>query len=170
MSGPKFVYVSYIRTTPQKLWQALTDATFTRKYWFGIAIESDWKVGSPLRFVSDGGKVQDSGEVLACEPHTRLSYSWSVHFHEIFAKEKPSRVTFELEPMDAEVKLTITHDAFEPGSKVFDGISNGWPLVLGSLKSFLETGWSLDATKPDRMESAKQAALKRAQGNAREVA
>lgn len=170
MSGPKFVYVSYIRATPERVWQALTDPAFTRKYWFGIAIQSDWKVGAPLRFVSSDGKVQDSGEVLICEPHRRLSYSWSVHFHEIFAREKPSRVTFELEPMGAEVKLTITHDAFEAGSKVFDGISSGWPLVLGSLKSFLETGWGLDATKAERMEGAKQAALKRAQGETREVA
>ena len=98
MSELKFVYVTYIATTPEKLWQALTDGAFTRQYWFGTAVESDWTPGSRVTFRSDG-EAHDSGEVLDCVPYRRLSYSWQVEFHEVFRREKPSRVTFELEPI-----------------------------------------------------------------------
>ena len=100
MSEPKFVYVTYIATTPEKLWQALTDGTFTRQFWFGTSVESDWSRGSRVIFRS-GGEVHDTGEVLDYVPYRRLSYSWQVEFHEVFRREKPSRVTFELEPTAA---------------------------------------------------------------------
>jgi uncharacterized protein YndB with AHSA1/START domain len=157
MSEPKFVYVTYIATTPQRLWQALTDGAFTRRYWFGTTVESDWAVGSQVRFRSDG-ELHDSGEVLEYEPYRRLSYTWRVEFHEIFRREKPSRVTFELEPVGAEVKLTVTHDEFEPGSKVLGAVSNGWPVVLSSLKSLLETGHALAATGAERARAAREQA------------
>ena len=83
MSEPKFVYVTYIATTPQKLWQALTEGAFTRQYWFGQTIESDWALGSRVVFRS-GSEVHDYGEVLECEPCRRLSYSWHVEYHEVF--------------------------------------------------------------------------------------
>ena len=92
-----------------------------------------------MTFRSDG-ELHDSGEVLEYEPYRRLSYTWRVEFHEVFRHERPSRVTFELEPVGAEVKLTVFHDEFEPGSKVLGAVSNGWPVVLSSLKSLLETG------------------------------
>ncbi|SRR5712691_8446231 len=158
MTEPKFVYVTYIATTPEKLWQALTEGAFTRQYWFGQTIESDWTLGSRVVFRS-GSDVHDYGEVLACEPYTRLSYSWRVEFHELFRHEKPSRVTFELEAMGAEVKLTVTHDEFEPGSKVHAAVSNGWPLVLASLKSLLETGRGSTLTTPDKLCGAKERAI-----------
>src|SRR5260370_39112477 len=132
MSEPKFVYVTYIATTPEKLWQALTDGAFTERYWFGTRIESDWTLGAKVRFHSDG-LVSDYGEVLECKPHTRLSYSWHVKFHEAFSRERPSRVIFELESVSsdkgAEVKLTVIHDDFDPGSKVLAAVSTGWPRV-----------------------------------------
>ena len=164
-ANPSFVYVTYIATTPEKLWQALTDNAFIRQYWSGTIIESDWTAGAPMRFVHDG-VLHNTGEVLACEPGRRLSYSWHVEFHEVFSREKPSRVTFEIEPMGAEVKLTITHDAFEPGSKVLEAVRDGWPSILASLKSLLETGRALALTSPEAMEGAKKEAIARAERNA----
>jgi uncharacterized protein YndB with AHSA1/START domain len=143
MSKPNFVYVTYIRTSPEKLWQALTDGSLTRQYWSGRRVESDWTVGAPVTFWFDG-KVSDSGKVLECDPPRRLSYSFHVEFVEALRSEPPSRVTFEIEKRDAQVKLTVTHDEFEPGSKVFAAISGGWPVILSSLKSLLETGRAID--------------------------
>jgi uncharacterized protein YndB with AHSA1/START domain len=139
MTKPSFVYVTYIRTSPEELWRALTDGEFTRQYWFGRRVESAWTVGAPVTFWFDG-KVGDSGEVLECEPPRRLSYSFHVEFVEELRSERPSRVTFEIEQLGAQVKLTLTHDEFEPGSKVLAGVSTGWPVILASLKSLLETG------------------------------
>jgi uncharacterized protein YndB with AHSA1/START domain len=143
MSKPSFVYVTYIRTTPEQLWRALTDGTFTQRYWFGRRIESDWKVGSRVALWHEG-KLSDSGEVLEFDPPRRLSYSFRVEFVEELRKEGPSHVTFEIEKLGAHVKLTLTHDRFEPGSKVLEGISTGWPAILSSLKSLLETGQTID--------------------------
>jgi uncharacterized protein YndB with AHSA1/START domain len=161
MSEPKFVYVTYIATTPEQLWRALTDGAFTRQYWFGTTIESDWARGSRVVFRSDGD-VHDSGEVLEYEPYRRLAYTWHVEFHEVFRREKPSRVTFELEAMGAEVKLTVIHDDFEPGSKVREAVSNGWPLVLSSLKSLLETGRPSALASADKACGARERAIAQA--------
>ena len=109
------------------------------------------------------GELHDNGEVLECEPYRRLSYTWRVEFHEVFRHEQPSRVTFELEPVGAEVKLTVTHDEFEPGSKVHGAVSNGWPAVLSSLKSLLETGHALAATSAERACGAREQAIASAQ-------
>jgi uncharacterized protein YndB with AHSA1/START domain len=165
MSEPKFVYVTYIATTPETLWRALTDGAFTRQYWFGTTVESDWTLGSRVTFRSDG-ELHDAGEVLECEPCRRLSYSWHVEFHEIFRREKPSRVTFELEPMGAEVKLTVTHDQFEPGSKVHAAVSNGWPMILSSLKSLLETGHASTFTSAEKAHGARERAVALAERDA----
>lgn len=166
MSELQFVYVTYIATTPEKLWLALTDGAFTRQYWFGTEVESDWSVGSRVIFRSEG-EVHDIGEVLDCVPYRRLSYSWQVEFHEVFRREKPSRVTFELEPTGgAEVKLTVTHDEFEPGSKVHAAVSNGWPMILSSLKSLLETGRPSALTSPEQAQGARERAIARAESNA----
>ena len=164
MSGPTFVYVTYIATTPQKLWQALTDKAFTRQYWSGIDVESDWTPGAALTFRSGSGELMNTGEVLESEPYRRLSYTWRVEFDEVFRREKPSRVTFELEPVGTEVKLTLTHDQFEPGSKVHAAVCGGWPAVLSSLKSLLETGRALAMTGPEALECAKQEAVAKAKG------
>lgn len=161
----KFVYVTYIATTPEKLWQALTDGAFTSQYWFGTRIESDWRVGSRVSFWRDGA-LSDSGEVIEYTPPRRLSYTWHVEFHEEFGREKPSRVTFELEPTADAVKLTIVHDQFEPGSKVFAAINGGWPKVLASLKSLLETGRGLAVAGCEAAKPAQEQAIAEAQRGA----
>jgi uncharacterized protein YndB with AHSA1/START domain len=169
MSEPKFVYVTYIATSPEKLWQALTDGAFTERYWFGTRIESDWTLGADVTFIRNGA-VYDSGKLLECDPPRRLSYTWSVKSHEEFRGERPSRVTFEIEVMTSaggrksEVKLTVTHDDFDVGSKVLAAVSGGWPVVLASLKSFLETGDALEIAGIGALQAAKERALAAARG------
>ncbi|MGH8503311.1 MAG: SRPBCC family protein [Gammaproteobacteria bacterium] len=141
MAKPRFVYVSYIATTPEKLWAALTGAEFTQQYWFGRYVESDWRPGSPVTYWTDKSRNQldITGEVLRSEPPRLLSYTFTDCLTEEAKRERPSRVTFEIEPLGAVVKLTMTHDDFDPGSQVLEGVSRGWPGILSSLKSLLES-------------------------------
>ena len=142
MSKPEFVYTTFIKTTPEKLWHALTDKDFTERYWYGCSLSSDWKVGSRMH-MDKGGRVMNECVVLESDPPRRLSYSWLTVFDEEMKKETPSRVTFVLEPRHNAVKLTVTHEGFAAGSKTLPSISTGWPAVLSSLKSILETGQPL---------------------------
>jgi uncharacterized protein YndB with AHSA1/START domain len=144
MNKPIFVYTTYIASTPDKVFQALTDTDATAKFWFGNAATSDWKVGSPIEFHREG-KLILRGKILENDPPRRLSYTFQ-SMHEPFnGKEAPSRVVFELEQQQDQVKLVVTHDDFPEGTQVFGAISNGWPLVLSSLKSYVETGRVLRA-------------------------
>ncbi len=148
MNSPKFVYVTYIAITPEKLWSALTQGKFTEQYWFGTALETTWAPGSAIKF-KRGNDLIVSGKVIESKPYTRLSYTWVHEKDAQFRNEKPSQVSFEMEQSGETVKLTVTHDEFEVGSKVFGMISNGWPMVLASLKSLLETGRALTVAKPE---------------------
>ncbi|QOG18198.1 MULTISPECIES: SRPBCC family protein [Bradyrhizobium] len=139
MSRPEFVYVTYIETTPEKLWEALTDSAFTRRYWFDTEVRSDWKVGSSIALVMSG-RTTDTGEILEVVPPRRLSYTFKHEVDEDMRNEGPTKVVFTLEPWGALVKLTVTHEGFADGSKLLDGISRGWPAILSGLKSLLETG------------------------------
>lgn len=154
MTATNFVYVTYIDTSPEQLWQALTSAEFTRQYWGQRGIESSWQVGAVVQLLKEDGSLDWSGQVLEAEPPRRLCYT----FHpatddempgyqgqrvDLTRPEQPSRVTFEIEPYLGKVKLTLTHDQFEPGSKVLPGVSNGWPVILSGLKSLLEGNASL---------------------------
>ena len=136
-SKPKFVYVTYIATTPEKLWEALTKADFTEKYWFGSRIESEWKVGSPFRIQTGVADKDWHGKVLQYDPPRLLSYSFRV----AGGAEHFTRVVFQLEQHGPVVKLTLTHDELdEKDVKFYTGISGGWPAVLSNLKSLLEGG------------------------------
>jgi uncharacterized protein YndB with AHSA1/START domain len=137
MIKPIFVYTIYIASTPEKVFKALTDTDATAKFWFGNAVTSDWEVGSPLQFHREG-KLILQGKVLENDPPRRLSYTFHSMHEPHNGKEAPSRVLMELEQQKDQVKLTVTHDDFIDGSKVFESISNGWPLVLSNLKSYLE--------------------------------
>ncbi|HVW42995.1 MAG TPA: metalloregulator ArsR/SmtB family transcription factor [Amycolatopsis sp.] len=163
MSSPEFVYVTYIETTPEKLWQALTDPAFTRQYW-GAELKSDWQPGSPIMWREGDGEYQPVDQVvLESDPPRRLSYTWhtyqpqhagyfgwSAEYLAELQKEPQSRVTFEIEPAGATVKLTVRHDGFPSETEMFKAISGGWPAVLSSLKSFLETGKALSDADPAR--------------------
>jgi uncharacterized protein YndB with AHSA1/START domain/DNA-binding transcriptional ArsR family regulator len=160
MESTEFVYTTYIRTTPERLWQALTDPAFTLRYW-GAGLHSDWQVGSPVLWQEGPGEEpRDLGQVvLEAEPHRRLSYSWHTAqpaHAKLFGwsearlaelqREPRSRASFDLEPAGSAVKLTVTHDGFAPGSPMLEAVSGrtpqtgGWPELVADLKTLLETG------------------------------
>ena len=139
MSKPEFAYVTYIKTTPEKLWHALTDREFSHKYWMDCTLTSDWKAGSRMT-MERGGELTNECVILESDPPHRLSYSWLSIFDEDMKKEQPSRVTFVIEPRGEMVKLVVTHEDFAEGSRTLQSVSSGWPMVLSSLKSILETG------------------------------
>ena len=142
MRKPEFVYVTYIETTPEKLWEALTSSEFSKRYWFGTELKTDWKVGSPFALVMNG-TTTDTGEILEADRPRRLSYSFQHALDDEMRSERPTKVVFTIEPHGRLVKLTLTHEDFEDGSKLLDGISRGWPAILSSLKSMLESGTAL---------------------------
>ena len=143
MSKPEFVYTTYIETTPEKLWQALTDGNFTERYWFGARLKSDWKVGSSFEMVRSDGTVSDAGKVVEYDPPRRLAYTF-VNLSDKYKNEFPALATFVLEPYGKLVKLTLTHEGFAEGGKMLSGVSKGWPAILSGLKSLLETGQPLE--------------------------
>lgn len=147
MASSRFVYVTYIRTTPAKLWQALLGPEFTRQYWAETWQECEWKRGAAWRLMIPDGRVGDTGEVLEIEPERRLVLSWRNEFNPEFREEGFSRMTYELEQQGDSVKLTVIHEIDKPDSKMIEGVSNGWPAILASLKSLLETGESLEFTR-----------------------
>jgi len=149
MDKPKFTYVAYIKTTPEKLWTALTSSDFTQQYWWGRRIESDWQKGSPIKIIMENGQIDLQGELLQVEKLKVISYTFEVKWKEEFSKEPPSRVTYEIKPQGAVVRLTVTHDEFESGSKLYEGVSEGWPTILSGLKTLLETGEPLFIGKDD---------------------
>ena len=140
----RFVYVTYIRTTPEKLWDALLKPEFTRAYWFGMWQESDWKTGSPWKLVFPDGRVADAGEVVEIDAPRRLVLRWRNEFRPELREEGHSRCVIEIEPAGEAVKLTITHELDKTGSKLIEAVSGGWPKILSNLKSLLETGSALD--------------------------
>jgi uncharacterized protein YndB with AHSA1/START domain len=140
MAKSNFVYVTYIRTTPQKLWSALTDPEFMKQYWFGMHCESAFTAGSPWKLVNDSGEVWDSGEIVEAESPRRLVIRWTHQMRPELKAEGASLCTMELEPVVQAVKLTITHGVDREGSKLVEAVSGGWPKILSNLKSLLETG------------------------------
>ena len=160
MSQTEFVYVTYIRTTPEQLWRALTDPAFTHRYW-GAGLVSDWKPGSRVLWQdAPDAEPRDMDQVvLEADPYRRLSYTWhnyqpehaeffgwSGEYFAGLVKEKRSKVTFELEPHGATVKLTVIHDGFQADTEMLQAVSGrkkesgGWPEIIANLKTLLETG------------------------------
>jgi uncharacterized protein YndB with AHSA1/START domain/DNA-binding transcriptional ArsR family regulator len=160
MDGPQFVYTTYIRTTPERLWQALTDPAFTSRWW-QTTFDTDWEVGSSMVWDNHGVVITDPDQVvLESDPYRRLAYRWHTFTPELnerlklgddtftrLAGERRSRVTFDLEPVDDMVKLTVLHDDFQSDSLAATMVRNGWPMVLSSLKTMLETGEPLSSTR-----------------------
>jgi uncharacterized protein YndB with AHSA1/START domain/DNA-binding transcriptional ArsR family regulator len=158
MEKPSFVYTTYIATTPERLWRALTEPAFTERYW-STTFETDWTVGSTMTWHNHGITIADTEQVvLEADPYRRLSYTWHSFTPELaerfdwsdelrarLAAEHRSKVTFEIEREDDQVKLTVIHDGFEPGSRVLEMISGGWPRVVSGLKTLLETGEAMPA-------------------------
>jgi uncharacterized protein YndB with AHSA1/START domain len=145
MNKPTFVYVTYIASTPEKVWAALTDPAITAQYWFGYRVDARGAPGEAMTAIDPAGKEVHRDPIIESDPPRRLVYAWK-SLYEDLPDELPSRVTFEITPLKGQVRLTVTHDRFEQGSKMFEMISQGWPAVLSSLKTFLECGHSLQST------------------------
>ncbi|MCZ8514562.1 SRPBCC family protein [Paenibacillus filicis] len=144
---PSFVYVTYIATTPEKLWEAITQGDFTKQYFFGRSVRSDWREGSAVTYLHPDGELDVFGKVVRCEPHRLLVCTWEVPGDDT-PRERPTRVTFKLQPLDSAVKLTLMHEElldsdYSDETDTFRGLNNGWPAILSNLKSLLETGRTL---------------------------
>jgi uncharacterized protein YndB with AHSA1/START domain len=139
-AASKFVYVTFIRTTPEKLWSALTSPEFTKQYWFGLALEAKWTTGSPWTLTKPDGQFAATGEVVEVDRPRRLALTWRDEGRPEVKAEGYSRCTMELEPAAGAVKLTITHTIDRADSKLIGAVTGGWPRVLSNLKSLLETG------------------------------
>jgi uncharacterized protein YndB with AHSA1/START domain len=139
-NGTYFVYVTFIRTTPEQLWSALTTPNFMKQYWFGMHIETAWKAGSVWQLVFPDGRIADRGAVTEADAPRRLVLTWRNEWNAELKSEGDSRCTFDLEPVAGAVKLTVTHEMDRAKSKLIEAVSGGWPRILSNLKSLLETG------------------------------
>jgi uncharacterized protein YndB with AHSA1/START domain len=141
MARSTFVYVTYIRTAPEKLWSALTDdVEFMKQYWFGVHCESEWRKGSSWKMVHGDGQISDAGEIVEAEPPRRLVIRWQHQTRPELKAEGESLCTIELEPIGTVVRLSITHTIERDPSKFIAAVSGGWPKILSNLKSLLESG------------------------------
>lgn len=144
MSKSTFVYVTFIRATPERVWSALTAPEFIRQYWFGMDCESDWTPGSPWKLSFADGSVADFGEIVEADPPRRLAIKWRNEWDEQMKAEGFSVCTFEIEHVPdvdpAAVRLSVTHDMDRSDSKLIHAVSGGWPRIIANLKSLLETG------------------------------
>jgi uncharacterized protein YndB with AHSA1/START domain len=146
MAESQFLYVTFIRTSKEKLWEALRKPEFTRRYWFATTQESEWEPGSPwcIRFAD--GQLADSGEVAEIEPLRKLVLKWRHEIQPELTAEGYSQLTFEIAEQGSSVKLTVLHEMDKKESKFIQAVSGGWPIILSSLKSLLETGEPLEET------------------------
>jgi uncharacterized protein YndB with AHSA1/START domain/DNA-binding transcriptional ArsR family regulator len=144
MERPRHVFQVYIRTTPERLWQAITDPAFTERYFFQTRVETTWERGGQLKYWMHDGGLAVEGEVLEIEPPRRLVTTWAFRHEPDLAVDPPSRVTWEIEPLGETCKLTLIHDDFPCETATSRSVVQGWPVVLSSLKSLLETGEALE--------------------------
>jgi uncharacterized protein YndB with AHSA1/START domain len=140
---PKHVFEIYIRTSPEKLWAALTDGDLTQKYFFGTRPTSTWKAGAALDWHDQKGALMVDGKVIEADPPRRLVHTWRAAYSPDVAGDKPSRVTWTIEPRGAICKLSVLHDDFEGETATYKSTGQGWMLVLSGLKTVLETGESM---------------------------
>jgi uncharacterized protein YndB with AHSA1/START domain len=157
---PAIVYTIYIASTPQKVWQALTSAEFSRKYFSGFSIEADLKIGGAFIARAPDGSVHIDGKVIECDPPKKLTVTWNVNWPELVEKLGPTLVTYEIEPAGQNVKLTMLQSHDRPISDdILSGGREGWPAILSNLKSVLETGsaMTIPMKPPQRMLAALKA-------------
>lgn len=140
MNALRHVFAVDIRTTPEALWDAITRPEFTRQYFHETAVNSTWERGAPFAYRMASGAVAAHGEVLECDPPRRLVISWKFDYSPDVASDPPSRVTFEIAPKGALCTLTVVHDGFATETNTFKAVGGGWPKIIASLKSLLETG------------------------------
>jgi len=147
MTKSRFTYASYIRTTPEALWDALVNPEKTRMYWFDSRLQSDWTVGSNWQFLSPDGRVINSGQVLENTAPTRLALSWRNELKPLLRAEGFSRLVLDNEQQGDLIKLILSQEIDRPASALIDDVADGWPIILSSLKSLLETGVPFEVTR-----------------------
>ena len=140
MARSTFIYVAYIRATPEKLWSAFTDAQYMRRYWFGTHWETEWTAGSSWMMVTGDGRIPDAGEIVEAEPPRRLVIRWRHQDKPELKAEGESQCTVELERIGSAAKLSLTHTIEREPSKFIEAVSGAWPKIISNLKSVLETG------------------------------
>ncbi|HUI65934.1 MAG TPA: SRPBCC family protein [Bacteroidota bacterium] len=150
MAKSTFVYVTYIRTAPEKLWSALTDVESIKQYWFGVRCESQWTAGSSWKMVYPDGRITDDGEIVEADSPRRLVIRWQHQNNPELKAEGGSHCTMELEPSGPAVKLSITHTIEREPSNFIVAVSGAWPMVISNLKSLLETGSPVLQAPPPR--------------------
>lgn len=155
MSGPVYQYELFIGAAAERVWEALTSAEFTRRYFYGTAVESDWEPGAAVVYRNPDGTEVVEGKVLESMPPNRLAITWRPLYAEELAAEPPSRVTFEIEAVGAACRLRVTHDQFIENSRVYDNVRQGWSAILCSLKSLLETGQPLPVAGNEPQEASR---------------
>jgi uncharacterized protein YndB with AHSA1/START domain len=143
------VYQLYIRTTPERLWQAITDPAITKLYFYESSVESTWKPGGPLNRRRADGSFMLEGEVLEIDPPHRLVHTFVASHRKPEDRDPPSRVTWEIEPRGETCRLTLTHEHYAGDTETYRGTVTGWNPVLSGLKTLLETGRTLEITFPD---------------------
>ena len=157
---PATVYTIYIASTPEKVWQALTSAEFSRQYFFGFAVEAELKAGGAFIVRAPDGSQHIDGEVIACDPPRKLTVTWNVNWPGLLEKLGPTLVTYEIEQAGDAVRLTMieAHDR-TLSDDILSGGRQGWPAILSSLKSLLETGnpLAVKMAPPQRMLAALKA-------------
>jgi uncharacterized protein YndB with AHSA1/START domain len=141
MPRSEFIYVTYIKTTPEELWNALTESEIMKQWRFGSYAESDWSVGSSWKMLTEAGEVIDTGEIVESSRPTRLSITWRSEWKPELIAEGYSHCTFDIAPEGSDAtELIITHAIDKSPSQLIEGVSLGWPRTLSNLKTFLETG------------------------------
>jgi uncharacterized protein YndB with AHSA1/START domain len=154
---PTTVYTIYIAATPEKVWQALTTAEFSRQYFSGLAVEVDLRIGGAYIVRTPDGALHISGEVIECDPPKKLTVTFNVNWPALVERLGPTLVTYEIEQAGDAVRLTMTESHDRPiDDDILSGGRQGWPAILSSLKSVLETGQALDVkmAPPQRMLEA----------------
>jgi len=146
MSELRHVYEVYIRATPEQVWQAITESEFTRRYYYGSSVESDWQPGSPMVYRNDDGTEAIRCEVVSADPPNRLVHT----FFFPGADERPSRVTWTIEARGAATLLTLVHDGFDGETQTYRSVAHGWVPILSGLKTLLETGEPIEISYPTR--------------------
>ena len=145
--APRHVYEIYIRTTPERLWRAITDPADTRLYYYGTDVQSDWKVGSSIAYM-DGGENSIDCKIMAIDPAHRLIHTFKALYNPEAANDRPSRVTWEIEKVGDACRLTLIHDDFDGETATYHSVEHGWSQILSGLKTLIETGQPLVIEEP----------------------
>jgi uncharacterized protein YndB with AHSA1/START domain len=152
MSAPQHVFQVYIKATPERLWQAITDPAMTQVYYFNSLVDSDFAVGSPITYKQPDGSLDIEGKVLEADPPRRLVHSFSTRWEA--NTDAPTTVSWEITPMGAETcLLSVVHSGFASENATYESVKGGWPMILSGLKTLVETGEKLKIEVPEPAEA-----------------